>query len=88
MNVSVLTRPGCHLCEEAIGELREWLGERLPEEPRIEVELIDIEKDDELHRRYLERIPVIRIDGRDISDLAFDSELFEAAFSDRSEGAG
>ncbi len=87
MNVSVLTRPGCHLCEEAATELRAWL-DRGPEElAAIEIDLIDIETDDELHHRYLERIPVIRIDGEDVSEFAFDAEAFQSALSDRSQGA-
>ena len=87
MNVSVLVRKDCHLCDEAIGDLRAWL-DRSPQMAGTEVELIDIEADDELHRRYLELIPVIRIDGRDVSRFTFDAEAFSAALEDHSQGAG
>jgi hypothetical protein len=59
------TRPGCHLCEEARDAIQGALEDRaargLPV-PRV-VEL-NIEANPELHREYLERIPVVEIDGR------------------------
>lgn len=58
MELLIYTRPGCHLCEEAenaVRVLRDRYG--------FELRLIDIEEDDELHRLYLEAIPVILIDG-------------------------
>jgi hypothetical protein len=33
---------------------------------------IDIESDDELHARYLERIPVIALDGEELFDFFVD----------------
>ena len=50
-------RPGCHLCDEAREELK-----RL-HIPYVEV---DIDSDDELLRRYLERIPVGVLDGEEL----------------------
>ncbi len=35
---------------------------------------MDIESDDELHRRYLERIPVISLDGEELYDFFVDEE--------------
>jgi Glutaredoxin-like domain (DUF836) len=32
----------------------------------------DIEADDDLHRRYLERIPVIALDGEELFDFFLD----------------
>jgi glutaredoxin len=52
-------RPGCHLCDDARAVL-DRVGE-----PYLEV---DISSDDELHKRLLERIPVIALDGREIYD--------------------
>lgn len=57
-------RPGCHLCDEA----RDLLTP-LAREARIPLREIDIESDDRLHRAYLERIPVIELDGEVISEL-------------------
>ena len=61
--VTLYARPGCHLCEEARDAL-----ERVREQARFELHEIDIETDDALHARYLERIPVVAVD---------DEELFE-----------
>lgn len=54
----IYTRPGCHLCAEALAE-----AERLVAGRSIALREVNIELDDELHRRYLEAIPVIEIDG-------------------------
>jgi hypothetical protein len=35
---------------------------------------IDIEGDERLHARYLERIPVVEVDGEVISELFLDSD--------------
>ena len=65
--VTLYTRPGCHLCEQARATL-----ERMRSEHRFAIAEIDIESDDELHRRYLERIPVIALDGEELSDFYVD----------------
>ncbi|MGH2907524.1 MAG: glutaredoxin family protein [Solirubrobacterales bacterium] len=62
--VTVFMRPGCHLCDEAEALLRP-----LAAAAAADLELIDIERDDELHRRYLELIPVIEFDGREVARL-------------------
>ena len=57
------TRPGCHLCDDARTVLQR-IGHPFEE--------VDIDSDDELLRRYLERIPVVALDGRDLSDFFVD----------------
>ena len=66
-------RPGCHLCSEAIDELEALKADF----PAIEIREIDIDLDDELFKRYLERIPVIEIGGEQVSELTFDREAVE-----------
>jgi glutaredoxin len=66
--VVVYSRPGCHLCEQAIEALLALHGEGY----RFALHEIDIESDDLLLRRHLERIPVIEIDGIVASELIFD----------------
>jgi glutaredoxin-like protein DUF836 len=44
----------------------------------FELREIDIESDDELFKRYLERIPVIEIDGAEICDLGLDAGAVRA----------
>ena len=66
--VVVYSRPGCHLCEDAI----EGLVSLHAEGYRFELHEIDIESDDLLLRRHLEKIPVVEVDGIVASELRFD----------------
>ena len=66
--VVVYSRPGCHLCEEAI----EALVGLHQAGYRFEMHEIDIESDDLLLRRHLERIPVVEVDGTVVSELILD----------------
>ncbi len=59
----VYTRPGCHLCDQAMAQLRP-----LAAELGLAYAEVDIEGDDALHARYLERIPVFVLDGEEIGD--------------------
>ena len=67
--VTLYGRPGCHLCVEA----REALT-RVRAQAPFELREIDIETDDELHAAYVERIPVIALDGEEIFDYFVDEE--------------
>jgi glutaredoxin len=71
--VTLYTRPGCHLCDEARAQLLA-LRERTP----FALEEIDIEQDDALHAAYLERIPVIHLDGEHLFDYFVDDEALTA----------
>jgi hypothetical protein len=68
-------RPDCHLCDEA----RAIAGPLVAAAPDLRLVEVDIEGDAELHRRYLERIPVLELDGRVISELVPDASSLEAA---------
>lgn len=59
MRVVLVTRQGCHLCEEALGLLRE-----LGQEP----ELADVDADGELYNLYDWRVPVVLVDGRVVAE--------------------
>jgi glutaredoxin len=67
--ITVYERPGCHLCEEARAVL-----DRVGEPYRS----VDIESDDELLRRYLERIPVVAVDGEEVFEFFVDERLLRA----------
>ena len=71
--VTLYTRPGCHLCDDARTALL-WLQQRTP----FRLNEIDIESDDALHRAYLERIPVIDVDGEHVSDYFLDEVALTA----------
>jgi len=68
--VTVYSRPGCHLCEEAMAALRELQG-RLA----FALEERDISDDESLHRAYFERIPVIALDGEELSEYFVDETI-------------
>ena len=60
MTLVLYGRPGCHLCDDARAVLRR-IGHPFDE--------VDFERDDALLRRYLERIPVIALDGTELYDF-------------------
>ena len=74
--ITVYVRPGCHLCDEALVVLRP-----LAAEAGAAVELVDIERDALLHARYLERIPVIALDGEELYDFFVDPDDLRARLS-------
>jgi redox-sensing transcriptional repressor len=65
--VSLYGRPGCHLCDDARAVL-----ERVQADLPFTLIEHDIEADDQLLRRYVERIPVIALDGEELSDFHVD----------------
>jgi glutaredoxin len=67
--VTVYSRPGCHLCDEAIEEIVAIHGEGRG----FELREVDIESDELLLRRMLERIPVVEVDGVVVSELILDA---------------
>jgi len=75
--VVLYTRVGCCLCDDA----REILL-RVRATHEFSFEERDIEADEELHRVYLERIPVVTIDGREAFELFVDESEFERRLSD------
>lgn len=72
--VTLYGRSGCHLCEEARVRLEEMrrkgAGFALVE--------IDIEDDADMHRRMLELIPVVEVNGVRVSELILDADAVRA----------
>jgi hypothetical protein len=71
--VTLYGRPGCHLCDDARGAITEIAGDR------IDLREVNIESDDRLLMTYLERIPVVEVGGRVVSELVFDRDAFARA---------
>ena len=71
--VTLYTRPGCHLCDDARAAIERVRG-RAP----FQLVEIDIESDDALHRAYLERIPVVAVDGQELFDHFVDEATLAA----------
>jgi len=72
--VVVYSRPGCHLCEEAISQIVALHEQGY----RFELHEVDIESHELLLRRYLERIPVVEVDGGEVSELILDRDALKA----------
>ena len=62
-------RPGCHLCDDA-REVLLRVGASFSE--------VDIERDDALHARLLERIPVVTLDGEELFEHFVDERTLRA----------
>ncbi|MDP9134995.1 MAG: glutaredoxin family protein [Actinomycetota bacterium] len=71
--MTLYSRPGCHLCDEA----REALH-RVRARTPFSLDEIDITQDDDLHRRYLERIPVVKLENEELFDFFVDEAALEA----------
>jgi len=70
----VYAKDGCHLCERAIDTLRSFSSGN-----RFTLEVVNINSDQKLFRKYFLRIPVVQVDGVDLIDaedmgLASDSK--------------
>jgi len=76
--VTVYAAPGCHLCAEALAALR-----ALKAELRFELRERDITRDDALHRAYLERIPVIMLDGEELFEYVLDEQILRERLESR-----
>jgi hypothetical protein len=72
--LTLYSRPDCHLCDEARAAL-----ERVRARAPFDLREVNIESDDSLHSRYLERIPVVALGDEEIFDFFVD----EAALEDR-----
>ena len=67
-DVVVYSRPGCHLCEEALAKIVALHEEGY----RFGLHEVDIESNDLHFRRHLEKIPVVEVDGIVVSELVLD----------------
>lgn len=67
--VVIFGRDGCCLCDQAVEVL-----ERVRATHPFKLEQRDIETDEGLLRAYLERIPVVTIDGVEAFELFVDEE--------------
>lgn len=72
--VTVYSRHGCHLCEDAIVTL-----ESLREELAFTIEVIYIDGDVELERLYGNEVPVIHINGEHHDFYKVDPERFKSS---------
>lgn len=72
--VVLYTRAGCCLCDQARAVI-ERVRDRVP----FELSERDIESEEALHRAYLERIPVVTINGAEAFELFVEEAALERA---------
>lgn len=76
VRVTLLGKPGCHLCEEARAVVA-----RVAEELGVGWEERSILEDPELAERYAEQIPVTLVDGRQHDFWRVDEARLRAALA-------
>ncbi len=67
--MTLFSRPGCHLCDDA----RVVLQTVRDDHPFL-LEERDIEADSATFKAYLERIPVVALDGHELYDFFVDAD--------------
>jgi glutaredoxin len=74
--VTLITRVGCHLCEQAeaaLGRLQGELG--------FDFEQLDVDADRQRRDSYSDRVPVILIDGREHGYWRLEEARFRKAIA-------
>ncbi|MEP7059953.1 MAG: glutaredoxin family protein [Actinomycetota bacterium] len=76
MQVTLYSRPGCHLCDVARGVIT---AQR--DRSAFDLAEVDISGDDALELEYGIRIPVVLIDGEEAFEVEVDAAAFRALVS-------
>jgi len=85
ISLTLLTKPGCHLCEEAKKAIELVMFE-FSQENSVNVQIklteINILEDEALKNQYSEEIPVLKINGATHAYWRIDSERLIAALKE------
>lgn len=76
MKVTLYTKQDCGLCDRAERVLRNYqrsLG--------FDLEIVDIEGEEEAHRRYWARVPVVLADGKEVAEARIDEARLKAVLT-------
>ncbi|HET9016228.1 MAG TPA: glutaredoxin family protein [Thermomicrobiaceae bacterium] len=74
--VTLITRVGCHLCEQAQARLRQ-----LSAELGFGYAELDVDADPRRREQYSDRVPVILIDGREHGYWRLEEDRFRRALT-------
>lgn len=74
--VLLLTRPGCHLCEDALAVVSS-----VCEEVGAAWRAVDVDSDETLRREWTDHVPVTFVDGRLHGRWFLDPERFREALA-------
>lgn len=64
VELTLVGKPGCHLCDDARDVIHAVIAELPAGAPSVSVGEVSILDDPDLHERYVEEIPVVLIGGR------------------------
>jgi hypothetical protein len=73
--ITIYTRQGCHLCDDAISVVRRVAS------GRADIRLVDIDAAPHLTERYTVRVPVVAVDGVEIAEYHIAPDQLEAALA-------
>ena len=76
--VTLLAKPGCHLCDDA----RTVVEGVLAHYPEVEFDELSILDDPELLDKYVDEIPVVLIDGKVHNIWRIDADRLNAAIKE------
>ena len=79
--ITVYSRRGCHLCDEAEQVVRRVVRGTDGRPDAHAVEIVDIDLDPALVDRYTVRVPVVAVDGVEIAQYQLDPAVLEAALT-------
>ena len=79
--LTLVTRDGCHLCEEAEQSLR-----RLRQQRDFELVVLDVDADEDLRQRYTAHVPVLLLEGKLLSYWFVDPEKVARALETGPDG--
>ena len=77
MEIALVTRQDCHLCDDALASLRS-LG--------FEPELRDVDADDQLHALYDWRVPVVLLAGQVVAEGRIDLDTLRSVLEPVGKG--
>ena len=72
MRLTVYSRSGCHLCDDIVSELRAR---------GLSPEIVDVDSDPELARRYGLRVPVLVLGDEEVCHFHLDGERLDRVLS-------
>jgi glutaredoxin len=76
--ITVMSKPGCHLCEDAIKVIQSIVGSPIA----VLIEEVDITQDLDLLEKYHDQIPVVLVDGIEKFRYHIDPDALARLFYD------
>lgn len=74
--VTMYTRPGCHLCDDALDVVAAVCAAK-----GADFELVNVDDDPELRERYGEQVPVVAVDGSTVGFWRIDAQVLAQALA-------